>query len=126
VLLDFVSRYVVKDLVGSGTFGQVAKCFTEETNEYVAVKVIKNLPAYTTQARFEIGILHMVWLSLHDYLSRFFNPSLGLNLSWEETGAMFSWSAGSDVQVSISGCQLQPTAYVFDVVLGELKVARRP
>jgi serine/threonine protein kinase len=81
VLLDFVSRYVVKDLVGSGTFGQVAKCFTEETNEYVAVKVIKNLPAYTTQARFEIGILHMVWLSLHDYLSRFFNPSLGLNLS---------------------------------------------
>lgn len=54
-------RYVVKDLVGSGTFGQVAKCFTEETNEFVAVKVIKNLPAYYTQARFEIGILHMVW-----------------------------------------------------------------
>ncbi|KAG0600413.1 hypothetical protein M758_11G031900 [Ceratodon purpureus] len=57
---DGTRRYVVKDLVGSGTFGQVAKCFTEETNEYVAVKVIKNLPAYTTQARFEIGILHML------------------------------------------------------------------
>lgn len=51
----------MKDLVGAGTFGQVAKCFTEETNEFVAVKVIKNLPAYYTQARFEIGILHMVW-----------------------------------------------------------------
>lgn len=51
----------MKDLVGSGTFGQVAKCYTEETNEFVAVKVIKNLPAYYTQARFEIGILHMVW-----------------------------------------------------------------
>ncbi|KAG0565400.1 hypothetical protein KC19_8G187100 [Ceratodon purpureus] len=57
---DGTRRYVVKDLVGSGTFGQVAKCFTEETNEYVAVKVIKNLPAYYTQARFEIGILHML------------------------------------------------------------------
>ncbi|XP_024402989.1 dual specificity protein kinase YAK1 homolog [Physcomitrium patens] len=57
---DGTRRYVVKDLVGSGTFGQVAKCYTEETNEYVAVKVIKNLPAYCTQARFEIGILHML------------------------------------------------------------------
>ena len=53
-------RYVVKDLVGSGTFGQVAKCYTEETNDYVAVKVIKNQPAYYTQAKFEIGVLHMV------------------------------------------------------------------
>lgn len=50
----------MKDLVGSGTFGQVAKCYTEETNDYVAVKVIKNQPAYYTQAKFEIGILHMV------------------------------------------------------------------
>nr|XP_024359371.1 dual specificity protein kinase YAK1 homolog isoform X2 [Physcomitrium patens] len=57
---DGTRRYVVKDLVGSGTFGQVARCYTEETNEYVAVKVIKNLAAYYTQARFEIGILHML------------------------------------------------------------------
>lgn len=50
----------MKDLVGSGTFGQVAKCLVAETNDYVAVKVIKNQPAYYTQAKFEIGILHMV------------------------------------------------------------------
>lgn len=65
----------MKDLVGSGTFGQVAKCFTEETNEFVAVKVIKNLPAYYTQARFEIGILHMVWHST--------SVQLLLAVSWE-------------------------------------------
>lgn len=55
-------RYLVKELVGCGTFGQVAKCLTLETNEYVAVKVIKNQPAYSTQAKVEIGILHVVLL----------------------------------------------------------------
>ncbi|XP_024357303.1 dual specificity protein kinase YAK1 homolog isoform X2 [Physcomitrium patens] len=55
---DNTRRYVVKDLVGCGTFGQVAKCLILETNDLVAVKVIKNQRAYSTQARVEIGILH--------------------------------------------------------------------
>ena len=44
-------RYVVKDLLGQGTFGQVVKCVREDTGEAVAVKVIKNQPAYYHQAR---------------------------------------------------------------------------
>lgn len=56
----FLCRYVVKDLVGCGAFGQVAKCLILETNEYVAVKVIKNQRAYSMQASVEIGILHVV------------------------------------------------------------------
>ena len=80
-LLGWLRRYVVKDLVGSGTFGQVAKCYTEETNEYVAVKVIKNLPAYYTQARFEIGILHMVWHLLRHIYSLAVFRSVGVNLA---------------------------------------------
>jgi dual specificity protein kinase YAK1 len=53
-------RYVVKELVGQGTFGQVARCYTIETNTNVAVKIIKNQLAYYTQAKVEIGILHVV------------------------------------------------------------------
>jgi dual specificity protein kinase YAK1 len=53
-------RYVVKELVGQGTFGQVARCYTTETNMTVAVKIIKNQLAYYTQAKVEIGILHVV------------------------------------------------------------------
>ncbi|GFQ07061.1 serine/threonine-protein kinase ppk15 [Phtheirospermum japonicum] len=50
-------RYVVKDVLGHGTFGQVAKCWVAETNSFVAVKIIKNLPAYYQQALVEVSIL---------------------------------------------------------------------
>lgn len=54
------NRYIVKDMLGQGTFGQVAKCVREDTGEVVAVKVIKNRPAYYHQARVEIGIVQML------------------------------------------------------------------
>lgn len=50
-------RYIVKDLLGHGTFGQVAKCWDAETNSFVAVKIIKNQPAYYQQALVEVSIL---------------------------------------------------------------------
>ncbi|KAH9771261.1 Dual specificity protein kinase YAK1-like [Citrus sinensis] len=48
-------RYIVKDLLGHGTFGQVAKCWDAETNSFVAVKIIKNQPAYYQQALVELN-----------------------------------------------------------------------
>ncbi|CAG9460247.1 unnamed protein product [Pedinophyceae sp. YPF-701] len=54
------NRYVVADMLGSGTFGQVAKCTCAETGRAHAVKVIKNLPAYYHQARVEIGVLQLL------------------------------------------------------------------
>ncbi|KAH9320504.1 hypothetical protein KI387_015143 [Taxus chinensis] len=57
---DTNHRYIVKDLLGQGTFGQVAKCWMSETNNFVAVKVIKNQPAYYHQALVEISILNML------------------------------------------------------------------
>lgn len=54
------SRYTVQDMLGHGTFGQVAKCRCEETGEMVAVKIIKNQPAYYNQARMEIGVLQLL------------------------------------------------------------------
>lgn len=53
-------RYVVKDVLGHGTFGQVAKCWVAETHSFVAVKIIKNQPAYYQQALVEVSILTTV------------------------------------------------------------------
>lgn len=57
---DTNHRYIVKDLLGQGTFGQVAKCWAHEINSFVAVKIIKNQPAYRQQAIVEISILNML------------------------------------------------------------------
>lgn len=54
------SRYIVTDTLGQGTFGQVFKCRHEETGDTVAIKVIKNQPAYFHQARVEIGVLQFL------------------------------------------------------------------
>ncbi|KAI3757021.1 hypothetical protein L6452_04554 [Arctium lappa] len=57
VNLDSHRRYIVKDILGQGTFGQVAKCWVSELNCFVAVKIIKNQPAYYQQALVEVSIL---------------------------------------------------------------------
>ncbi|XP_062222292.1 dual specificity protein kinase YAK1 homolog isoform X2 [Phragmites australis] len=53
-------RYVVQEMLGQGTFGQVAKCWDAKTNNYVAVKVIKNQPAFYQQAIMEVSLLSML------------------------------------------------------------------
>jgi dual specificity protein kinase YAK1 len=58
----FYFRYKVLELLGCGTFGQVAKCKNELTGEMVAVKVIKNKPAYLKQSMIEVEILKQVSL----------------------------------------------------------------
>ncbi|XP_071713015.1 dual specificity protein kinase YAK1 homolog [Rutidosis leptorrhynchoides] len=50
-------KYIVKDILGQGTFGQVAKCWVAELDRFVAVKIIKNQPAYYQQAWVEVSIL---------------------------------------------------------------------
>lgn len=48
--------YTVLDLLGMGTFGQVFRCQCNDTGKIVAVKVVKNKPAYHDQALMEIKI----------------------------------------------------------------------
>ncbi|WFD22213.1 dual-specificity kinase [Malassezia equina] len=50
-------RYLILDVLGQGTFGQVVKCQNMTTHEIVAVKVIKNKPAYFNQSMMEVTIL---------------------------------------------------------------------
>jgi hypothetical protein len=50
--------------IGQGTFGQVVKCQNMKTHEIVAVKVVKNKPAYFNQSMMEVTILELVSTSL--------------------------------------------------------------
>ncbi|WFD36521.1 dual-specificity kinase [Malassezia cuniculi] len=51
------NRYLILDVLGQGTFGQVVKCQNMTTHEIVAVKVIKNKTAYFNQSMMEVTIL---------------------------------------------------------------------
>ncbi|KAG7717715.1 hypothetical protein KL949_002989 [Ogataea haglerorum] len=50
-------KYMVLDLLGQGTFGQVVKCQNLKTQEIVAVKVVKSTPVYLNQSLTEASIL---------------------------------------------------------------------
>ena len=60
------ASYIVKDLLGHGTFGQVVRCSiapkstssSSNSSPHVAMKVIKSQRAYYHQARVEVGILN--------------------------------------------------------------------
>lgn len=54
------NKYLILDILGQGTFGQVVKCQNMKTREIVAVKVIKNKPAYFNQSMMEVTILEML------------------------------------------------------------------
>ncbi|KAL6053128.1 dual specificity protein kinase yak1 [Balamuthia mandrillaris] len=53
-------RYLVLDLLGQGTFGQVVKCKKLDTGDIVAIKVVRNRLAYTNQGKFELQILELL------------------------------------------------------------------
>lgn len=42
---------------GRGTFGQVLKCWRKDSNQVVALKILKNVPSYSKQGQVEIGVL---------------------------------------------------------------------
>lgn len=63
-LLDMLTRcrnrYLILDVLGQGTFGQVVKCQNLKTQEVVAVKVVKNRTAYFNQSMMEVSVLDLV------------------------------------------------------------------
>lgn len=54
------NRYLILDVLGQGTFGQVVKCQNLKTQEVVAVKVIKNKTAYFNQSMMEVSVLDLL------------------------------------------------------------------
>lgn len=51
-----VLEYRVVSLLGQGTFAQVFHCVDEGSRKSIAVKIVKNKPAYTRQAAVEIDV----------------------------------------------------------------------
>ncbi|KAG0347864.1 hypothetical protein BG004_006737 [Podila humilis] len=51
-------RYEVLDMLGKGSFGQVAKCYDHKTGEFVAIKIIRNKKRFHCQAVVEVKILN--------------------------------------------------------------------
>lgn len=49
-------EYTALSLLGQGTFAQVFHCIEKNTGQSVAVKIVKNKPAYTRQAAVEIDV----------------------------------------------------------------------
>ncbi len=64
------NRYLILDVLGQGTFGQVVKCQNMKTQEVVAVKVIKNRTAYFNQSMMEVSVLDLVRLHIAAPLHR--------------------------------------------------------
>eukprot|EP00741_Cyanophora_paradoxa_P019156 tig00021123_g18496.t1 len=56
----FADRYVIEKLIGKGSFGQVVKAYDRQTDEYVAIKIIKNKKPFLQQAKLEIEILEQL------------------------------------------------------------------
>ena len=54
---EIAQRYIVSDILGKGSFGVVVKAHDHRRDENVALKMIKNKPQFTAQARIEIDIL---------------------------------------------------------------------
>lgn len=54
------TSYSVLDLLGQGTFGQVFRCQDHATKDIVAIKVVKNKPAYRNQALLEFQVAKLV------------------------------------------------------------------
>ena len=57
---SYRNRYLILDVLGQGTFGQVVKCQNLRTQEVVAVKVVKNRTAYFNQSMMEVSVLDLV------------------------------------------------------------------
>ena len=51
------SDFRVQSLLGQGTFAQVFRCLHVQTGQLVAIKIVKNRPAYTRQAAVEIDVI---------------------------------------------------------------------
>lgn len=53
----FYGRYVIKERIGKGSFGQVVRAIDSTTNKDVAIKIIKSKRPFLLQAKTEIELL---------------------------------------------------------------------
>eukprot|EP00850_Spirogloea_muscicola_P004530 SM000019S05074 [mRNA] locus=s19:737735:741346:- [translate_table: standard] len=61
---NLTPRYKILSKMGEGTFGRVVECWDRKAQEYVAIKVIRNVQKYRDAAMIEIDVLTA--LAKHD------------------------------------------------------------
>ncbi|KAH6559449.1 hypothetical protein KP509_1Z008500 [Ceratopteris richardii] len=61
---NITPRYKILSKMGEGTFGRVLECWDREEQDYVAIKVIRNVQKYRDAAMIEIDVLRV--LAKHD------------------------------------------------------------
>ena len=62
-------RFIIKKLLGQGTFGKVVKAYDQKSNSLVAIKIIKSIPKYREASKIELRVLTM--LKKHDPNNKF-------------------------------------------------------
>ncbi|XP_024516992.1 serine/threonine-protein kinase AFC1 isoform X1 [Selaginella moellendorffii] len=55
---NITPRYKIIGKMGEGTFGRVLECWDRDTQEYVAIKLIRNVQKYRDAAMIEIDVLN--------------------------------------------------------------------
>jgi dual specificity tyrosine-phosphorylation-regulated kinase 1 len=53
----FNSRYIIRERIGKGSFGQVVRAVDTESNKDVAIKIIKSKRPFLMQAKTEVALL---------------------------------------------------------------------
>lgn len=66
----WMDRYEIHSLIGKGSFGQVAKAYDHQEQEYVAIKIIKNKRPFLNQAQIEVKLLEL--MNKHDLESKYY------------------------------------------------------
>lgn len=62
-------RFIIKELLGQGTFGKVVRAYDNQTKDMVAIKIIKSIPKYREASKIELRVLTM--LKKHDPVNEF-------------------------------------------------------
>ena len=57
---NFTKRYKILSHLGEGTFGKVIECWDRLREQYVAIKVIRNVPKYRGAGMLELAVLNTV------------------------------------------------------------------
>ena len=80
-------RYEMVDVLGKGSFGQVARCIDHKTGVLVAIKIIRNKKRFHQQALVEVDILQKLrdWVSHQPVLRKDFadlDRIRGISIAW--------------------------------------------
>lgn len=98
-------RYEMVDVLGKGSFGQVARCIDHKIGALVAIKIIRNKKRFHQQALVEVDILQ----KLRDWVSH--QPDLRTALADLDRirGTSIAWSILRKASTSAAICASRPS-----------------